>query len=147
MKIKFLLSFVANVSAQDNTWKGLKIEKENRCSPYNRSKDYVYSQTIENKIVESLENKIYSPYSGEYFKSIKETDIEHIVSLSEAHDSGLCAADENTKNRFRIFIISPWHLQLSIGMRNQDLMLLVGFQKKTSVGLPIKLLQLKKPII
>ena len=104
MKVKclliFLFIFTANVSAQDNTWRGLKIEKENRCSPYNRSKDYVYPQIIENKIVESLGNKIYSPYSGKLFKSIEETDIEHIVSLSEAHDSGLCAADKKTKNRF-----------------------------------------------
>ena len=105
MKIKYffiisLFGFVSNVSAQDNTWRGLKIEKENRCSPYNRSKDYIYPQTIENKVVESLGNKIYSPYSGKYFKSTEETDIEHIVSLSEAHDSGLCAADEKTKLRF-----------------------------------------------
>ena len=91
---------MANVSAQDNTWRGLKIEKENRCSPYNRSKDYVYPQTVENKIVESLGNKIYSPYSGKFFKSIKETHIEHIVSLSEAHDSGLCTAEGKIKNRF-----------------------------------------------
>ena len=105
MKIKYFfftlfLIFTSNVLAQNNTWRGLKIEKENRCSPYNRSKDYVYPQTVENKIVETLSNKIYSPYSGKYFKSIKETDIEHIVSLSEAHDSGLCAADEKIKNRF-----------------------------------------------
>ena len=111
MKIKYLLIIsllgcVANVSAQDNTWRGLKIEKENRCSPYNRSTDYVYSQTVENKIVESLGNKIYSPYSGKYFKSIEETDIEHIVSLSEAHDSGLCAADEKTKMRFASDILN-----------------------------------------
>ena len=108
MRIKYflilLLSFSANVSAQDNTWRGLKIEKENRCSPYNRSKDYVYPQTVENKIVETLGNKIYSPYSGKFFKSIEETDIEHIVSLSEAHDSGLCAADEKIKNRFALDI-------------------------------------------
>jgi len=65
----FLLIFTANVSAQDNTWRGLKIEKENRCSPYNRSEDYIYSQAVEHKVVESLGNKIYSPYSGKYFKS------------------------------------------------------------------------------
>ena len=104
MKLKALLIlavvFSANVFSQDNTWRGLKIEKENRCSPYNRLEDYAYSQTIENKIVEALGNRIYSPYSGKFFDSIKETDIEHIVSLSEAHDSGLCSADKKTKNRF-----------------------------------------------
>ena len=29
-----------------------------------------------------------------------ETDIEHIVARSEAHDSGLCVADEATRRRF-----------------------------------------------
>ncbi len=95
-----ILAFMGSVFAQDNTWRGLKIEQENRCSPYNRSRDYVYSQTIENQIVKSLGNKIYSPYSGKFFKSKEETDIEHIVSLSEAQDSGLCSANKKTKNRF-----------------------------------------------
>ena len=35
--------------------------------------------------------RIYEPYSGRYFESTRETDIEHIVARSEAHDSGLCA--------------------------------------------------------
>ena len=94
------VGFSAGVLAKDNTWRGLKIEKENRCSPYNRSEDYTYSQTIESKIVEALGNRIYSPYSGKFFNSTKETDIEHIVSLSEAHDSGLCSADKKIKSRF-----------------------------------------------
>ena len=92
--------------AQDNTWRGLKIEAENRCTPYNRSDDYSYSQTVENKIVKSLGNKVYSPYSGTFFNSTEETDIEHIVSLSEAHDSGLCSADKETKNRFASDIVN-----------------------------------------
>ena len=29
-----------------------------------------------------------------------ETDIEHIVATSEAHDSGLCAADRATRKQF-----------------------------------------------
>ena len=106
MKIKhfliliLVLGFTGSVFVQDNTWKGLKIEKENRCSPYNQLEDYVYSQTIENQIVKSLGNKVYSPYSGKFFKSQEETDIEHIVSLSEAHDSDFYSADKETKNRF-----------------------------------------------
>ena len=31
---------------------------------------------------------------------MRETDIEHIVARSEAHDSGLCAADAATRARF-----------------------------------------------
>ena len=70
MKLKALLilavAFSASVFSQDNTWRGLKIEKENRCSPYNRSEDYAYSQAIENKIIEALGNRIYSSYSGKF---------------------------------------------------------------------------------
>ena len=83
-----------------NGWRGLVVAEENRCSPYRR-KDYRYSQSLEKKIVNiNLNGRIYSPYTGRFFYSTKETDIEHIVSLSEAHDSGLCAADAQTKRRF-----------------------------------------------
>ena len=34
---------------------------------------------------------VYGPYTGRWFVSQRETDIEHIVARSEAHDSGLCA--------------------------------------------------------
>ena len=43
---------------------------------------------------------IYRPYSGRLFRSTLETDIEHVVAVSEAHDSGLCAADAETRRRF-----------------------------------------------
>ena len=43
---------------------------------------------------------IFSPYTGEQFATIKNTDIEHIVARSEAHDSGLCAADAATRKAF-----------------------------------------------
>ena len=43
---------------------------------------------------------VYSPYTGEWFADKYQTDIEHIVARSEAHDSGLCAADAATRRRF-----------------------------------------------
>ena len=43
---------------------------------------------------------MYSPYTGEWFADKFETDIEHIVARSEAHDSGLCAAGAATRTRF-----------------------------------------------
>ena len=39
-------------------------------------------------------------YTGNWFESIKETDIEHIVARSEAHDSGLCDASPTTRKQF-----------------------------------------------
>ena len=44
--------------------------------------------------------KFIVPYTGQCFDSLRDTDIEHIIALSEAHDSGLCAADLETRRRF-----------------------------------------------
>ena len=81
-----------------DTWRGLVVAAENRCAPYDRD-DYPYPQSVEDLIVAEL-GGIYSPYTGEVFASKRETDIEHMVATSEAHDSGLCAADAATKRRF-----------------------------------------------
>ena len=80
-------------------WRGLVVADENRCSPYD-SDDYPYSQTVEGGIVAELGGIVYGPYTGTYFSSTRETDIEHIVARSEAHDSGLCAAGAETRRRF-----------------------------------------------
>ena len=71
-------------------WRGLAVAPEDRCSDYDAD-DYHYSPSVEPRIVEA-QGGIYGPYTGTWFDSIKDTDIEHIVARSEAHDSGLCAA-------------------------------------------------------
>lgn len=78
---------------------GVRIEPENRCSHYD-SDLYPYSQSVEPQIVNQQGGRIYGPYTGTYFGSIRETDIEHVVARSEAHDSGLCAADLQTRRNF-----------------------------------------------
>jgi hypothetical protein len=86
------------VTASTSTWRGIVIADENRCSPYD-SGDYSYPQSVEDDIIASL-GGIYSPYTGECFASKSETDIEHMLARSEAHDSGLCAADDGTRRSF-----------------------------------------------
>ena len=101
-------------------WCGLVVEPENRCSPYDKKKDYSYSPNVECAIVErdgfefeTSCNKrgdpragwITKPYPSPYIKgvrirTIRDTDIEHIVAASEAHDSGMCKADVATRKRF-----------------------------------------------
>ncbi|HBO89384.1 MAG TPA: hypothetical protein DD460_01450 [Acidobacteria bacterium] len=88
----------ASVVPSPTTWRGLIIAEENRCAPYN-SNDYNYSQAVEDDIIVQL-GDIYSPYTGECFASKSETDIEHMLARSEAHDSGLCAADAATRRQF-----------------------------------------------
>ena len=83
----------------NDTWRGLTVAAENRCSPYS-SGDYSYPSSVESRIVESLQGVIYGPYTGTCFDSTKETDIEHIVARSEAHDSGLCAETVERRKEF-----------------------------------------------
>lgn len=81
------------------TWPGLVVAPENRCSSYDKKGDYPHPQAVEREIVRRL-GGVYGPYTGTCFDSTPETDIDHIVATSEAHDSGLCARDRATRARF-----------------------------------------------
>ena len=80
------------------SWRGLTVASERRCSPYDAD-DYRYQQSVEDRIIAEL-GGVYGPYTGRWFASGSDTDIEHMVARSEAHDSGLCAADRATRRRF-----------------------------------------------
>ena len=86
-------------AARAETWRDLTVAPEERCAVYDRQRDYRYPPSIEHEIVRRL-GAIYGPYTGTCFASTSETDIEHIVATSEAHDSGLCARDRATRARF-----------------------------------------------
>ncbi len=77
----------------------LVVAPENRCSPYD-SDDYPYPQSVEARIVSGMGGRVYGPYSGTTFGSTRDTDIEHIVARSEAHDSGLCGANQQGRKTF-----------------------------------------------
>ena len=79
-------------------WRGITLAPENRCSEYDPD-DYRYSPSVEPRFVDA-QGGSYGPYTGTWFDSIRDTDIEHIVARSEAHDTGLCADDPNTKDEF-----------------------------------------------
>ena len=85
--------------ASAETWRGLTVAPEHRCSPYDRD-DYPYPQSVERRIIERLGGRVYGPYTGRHFDTRRQTDIEHMVATSEAHDSGLCAAGSRTRAAF-----------------------------------------------
>ena len=87
------------------SWQGLTVAPENRCSPYHRSL-YPYPQSVERQIVASMRGRIYGPYTGRYYRSTRQTDIEHIVAVSEAHDSGLCSATPAERRRFAADLVN-----------------------------------------
>ena len=102
MTILWALLVVAATAAgpggAQSSWSGLVVAPEQRCAPYDAD-DYRYPQSVEDRIVAQL-GGVYGPYTGRWFDSDSETDIEHIVARSEAHDSGLCAAGAATKRKF-----------------------------------------------
>ena len=89
---------VAIKALADETFRGLPIEPENRCSPYDKKSMYPYPQSIELEIIDR--QGLYGPYTGTHFDDRRQTDIEHITPTAEGHDSGLCAADPETRRRF-----------------------------------------------
>lgn len=90
---------VATQVATPGSWRGLTVAPERRCAPYDAD-EYRYSQSLEPRIVAGMGDIIHGPYTGTWFRSTSETDIEHIVARSEAHDSGLCSADAATRRAF-----------------------------------------------
>ena len=67
-------------------WRGVTVAAEQRCAPYH-SDEHAYPQAVEDDIIQRL-GGIFSPYTNEVFDSKGDTDIEHVVARSEAHDSG-----------------------------------------------------------
>ena len=78
---------------------GLEVRPESRCSAYDRERDYRHSQSLEPKIAKRM-GGIRCRYTGQRYRSLRDTEIEHVVATSEAHDSGLCAASAATKRKF-----------------------------------------------
>ena len=57
------LGLAAGVSAE--TWRGLTVAPEHRCSAYNKKRDYPYPQSVERDIVREL-GAVYGPYTGTF---------------------------------------------------------------------------------
>ena len=99
-----LVTMLPSLAVARETWRGLVVTPEHRCTPYRQS-DYRYPPSVEPLIVAEL-GGLYSPYTGERFASLRESDIEHLIARSEAHDSGLCAASLATRRRFSADLIN-----------------------------------------
>jgi len=67
--------------------------------------------------------------------SFKDTDVEHIVAASEAHDSGLCAASDETKRKFANDLLNlTLATPKSIGIKRQTRIWRIGNRKIISAG-------------
>lgn len=94
-----ILVMAVNISCvRPEMWRGIVVAPEDRCSVY-FSDDYRNSRSLEADIVAKI-GQIYGPYTGRCFSSAEETDLEHIVARSEAHDSGMCGEDPDARREF-----------------------------------------------
>ena len=93
-----LVVFFPHSAIVAQEWRGLVVAPEERCAPYDAS-EYSYPQSVEPRIADIL-GGVYSPYTCATFRTLNETDIEHVVARSEAHDSGLCTASPERKREF-----------------------------------------------
>lgn len=89
---------VEDSDAEKETWMGLVVEPEERCSTYDRDL-YPYGSSADLAISSEL-GAIFGPYENRCFDDVRDVSVEHMVALSEAHDSGMCRADGITKLRF-----------------------------------------------
>ena len=90
---------VAGCPADAETWRGLKVCAERPRDGYDRDHYGTGYRSLEDDIIAALPptmkqaGQVYTPYSCIAFvitsRGTAETNIEHIVALAEAHDSGI----------------------------------------------------------
>ena len=93
-------------SADAETWRGLRVCSERARDGYDRDDYGTGYRSLEDEIIAALpatmkaDGKVYTPYSCIAFditsSGTAATDIEHIVALAEAHDSGI--ADDQRRD-------------------------------------------------
>ena len=82
-------------------WRTLVVEPESRCAGADYDRDEYgsrYSNRRDEILAELGSN--FGPYSGDCFDDEDNVEIEHIVALSEAHESGMCWAEREEKRTF-----------------------------------------------
>ena len=87
---------------QPEMWRGLVVEPENDCVPY-VGDDYENPVLTEQDIQDEMGGTTggwYGIYEARIFASGRETHVERIVAVSEAHDSGLCGRSAEEKKAF-----------------------------------------------
>ena len=94
-------SVPVTVLAPPGGWRGLTVAPESECAAndYDRGEYGSRYRSKEDDIVLEL-GGIFGPYTGRCFESTSDTHIEHMVALHQAHHSGLCTADTETKRTF-----------------------------------------------
>ena len=76
-------------------WRGVVVKPEYRCAgnDYIRNDYGVRYRSKKNEILEALGGN-FGPYTGKCFDDEDAVEIDHIVALAEAHESGMCTEED-----------------------------------------------------
>ena len=77
--IMFVTLFVIDASNAE-TWRGLEVAPENRCSPFDRKSQYPYPQSVEDEIVRSMGGRYTAPILEDTSRQIAK-QISNILSV------------------------------------------------------------------
>lgn len=77
---------------------GLRVEPEDTRTEYNVA-EYPSGSTLDLIKAQEL-GGIFGAFEDQCFDTYKDVDVDHLVARKEAHDSGLCAAEAQTKIDF-----------------------------------------------
>ena len=94
----FLITGDSLNTGSDDWYFGVRIAPEDDCSDY-RAIDYNHLSKLDIFKSEEL-GGIFAAYEDSCYNAYTDVDIEHLVAKREAHDSGLCDADIQTKISF-----------------------------------------------
>ena len=94
----FLSTGDSNNSDSEDYYFGVRIAAENDCSDY-RSIDFNHVPKLDVFKAEEI-GGIYAAYEDSCYDEYTDVDIEHLVAKREAHDSGMCDADIQTRINF-----------------------------------------------
>ncbi len=83
---------------EEDAWYGLTVAEESTCTPYDRD-HYTYGPKLD--VLKSYQlDGMWAAYEKICYDDYRDVQIEHLVAVKEAHDSGLCRADYQTKINF-----------------------------------------------
>ena len=104
----------------------LAYGKEGCSTAYNR-RDYSYSASLEYNLVlqyggiyDLYEDRWYGDGSYDSMDHLAPMDIEHIIAIKEAHDSGLCRATKKEKKEFASDTLNLVLTKSTINRQKQD---------------------------
>lgn len=120
---------IAGLSEEVEMWRGLKVAPEAECPAapdsvcpeeferYDRAAWRFYRGAVLDLVKGKMQGVIRDPYTGVCHASADGLDVEHVVSLAEAHRSGLWEASAQTKRAFARDLLN---LTLTDGQLNRE---------------------------